>query len=1256
MTREQSPPRSLAVLFIHLVLLLACASATKAQDTVTGAFEGTVTDSQTGAPLKGAAVEIINQQTNVSVSLQTDYRGRFFQGLLQPGTYTVRVTMPGYQTRSAAQVLRITYTGEVVPVPVALDPLPAATASASPTPSPTTTTPPPSADDNDIRASIVTIDGRRSGSFTENEVATLPLGTTTTSRTFDELALLLPGVNPPPQTLGSVAGPGVGAGVGSSGQFSANGLRSRGNNFTVDGSDNNDEDIGVRRQGFVALIPQPIESVREYQVISLLAPAQFGRNIGAQVNAVSKAGGNQTHGSFYGRFNSSQLNARNFFDSADGNQTSALRSASGQPVTLDGAPLSITNASGGKDSFTEGQGGFVLGGPTGLKKTFYFLAFEGHLINASNEAQFAVPTVEQRGAFNSGASGISRDPFGIEPAFAIPNNRDGSSIFALFPFPNQPSGIYGPNTFTQTLSARARGIVASGKIDRNFTIGGKQQSLTERYNFTDDSREIPVTGGAIFSGLRPKIRTHNSSFFFNSELSDPNSSSRVFNQVRFSFGRTRLNFEEVRDSQFLIPSGSFPDTPFLLNAPIRFNVTQPAVNGQTAVPVRYLSQIAIAGIPPTRTVEEDLGAIGQVSLAGFSPLGVDVFNFPQTRVNNTYQLADEITVRHGDHAFAFGADIRRSELNSNLPRNSRPLVTFNSSPRLIQENGVLRLPTLNDPNPVVRAEDLAAFGAANNFFLTLNNGASDGSIGLRFYQLNFYGQDAWRVRSNLSLSLGLRYEYNTPVSEVDQRIENTFKDPALNLAPGINTFIAGRNSIYDPDRNNWAPRFGLAYSVKPFGADRLTLLRLGYGVFYDQILGAVASQSRNVYPTFLTLNFGGLVASGGPTTLTLTNPARTFVSLNQAKLVPIQLPGTLNSYNPEIPLADFIRILNMNFPSALGATIPARRMEMPMSQHYTFGVEQLVSPSLVLSLAYVGTQGRHLLRFTTPNLGPSSTVVPLSFSSFQLNTVQGSFQVPEVLGVIKAANRPVSGIGAIYQFETSSNSNYNSLQLEARGRLRRSFNYRANYTFSKAEDDVSDVFDLAGSFVLPQNSLTLAGERGPASFDVRHRFSYNFIYDLPSTAKSTVARFLTKGVQIASTGSFRTGQPFTVNSTIDVNLDGNTTDRLNNTAGLVETGDRRQPLRLTTNNTLSMLAPFGQDGQVGRNTFRAGSVLDLNLAVIKTLYLRKNPLSFRAEFFNFINRANFGIPVRILEAPGFGNAINTITPGRRIEFVLKYSF
>lgn len=1240
-------------MFLMIVLLtLGIALPTAAQDTVTGAFEGTISDSQTGTALKSALVEIINQQTGITISLRSDFRGRFYQGLLLPGIYRIRVSTPGYQPREVVQRLKITYPGEVVPIPVALDPAPTVVTPA-PTPTPNVTV-----RDTEIRAGVNRLDGRRGGSFTEEEVSTLPLGSVTVARSFDELALLLPGVAPPPQTLGNVAGPGVGAGVGSAGQFAVNGLRSRGNNFTVDGSDNNDEDIGVRRQGFVALIAQSLESIKEYQVQTLLAPAQFGRNLGAQVNAVSRSGGSSTHGSVYGSFNSSQLNARSFFDTTDGNQSFPLRSASGQSVLLNGSPLSVSNASGGEDSFTQSRGGFVLGGPAGLKKVFYFVSLEAQKINATSEEQFAVPTIEQRGGFSSGASGIFRDPFTGAPAFSIPNNRDGSAIFNLYPFPNHPNGLYGANTFTQTLPANARSVVASGKLDANFTIHGRQQSITERYNITDDYREIPVTGGAIFSTLRPRVRTQNSSFFFNSEISAPGADDRVFNQVRFSYGRTRLKFEEVRDRQHLIPSNSFPNTPFLLNAPLRFNVTQPASPGlSNQGPVLLSSPISIGNIPSSSTVEQELGAIGQVSIAGFSPLGVDVFNFPQKRINNTYQIADELTWRRDNHVFAFGGDIRHSQLDSDLPRNSRPLVTFNSSPRLILENGVLRLPTLADPNPVVRAEDLAAFGAANNFFLTLDNGSSGNDIKLRFYQFNFYGQDSWRVRPNLSLSFGLRFEYNTPVWETSRRIENTFDDPALALAPGIRTFIAGRNRIYDPDKNNWGPRFGLAYSLQAFGPDRLTVIRAGYGLFYDQILGAVASQSRNVYPTFLTLNFGGLAAIGGPATLTLTNPARTFISLPPATIVPIQQPGTLNRYNPQVPLDVLLRVLNIVFPSALGATIPARNLEMPSAQHYSVAVEQMVNSSLTVSLAYVGTQGRHLLRFTTPNLGPSSTIAPVSFSSFQLNTLQGLFQVPEVLGMVRSPNRSVAGIGAIHQFETSANSNYNSLQVEARGIFRRSLNYRAAYTLASAVDDVSDVFDLAGAFALPQNSISFAGERGPANFDVRHRFSYNLIYDLPKTgSQSFVLRMLTRGVQLASSGTLRSGQPFTVNSTIDVNLDGNTTDRLNNTNGLVETGDRQQPLRLTTTNPVTLLAPFGQDGSIGRNTFRAGNVLDLNLAIIKTVSLQQNSLSLTVELFNFINRANFGVPVRILEAPGFGRATNTVTPARRVQFSARYSF
>ncbi|HEX8179650.1 MAG TPA: TonB-dependent receptor [Pyrinomonadaceae bacterium] len=1159
------------------------------------------------------------------------------------------------------QRLLITRTGEVVPVPVGLEPISTgASPAASPTPSvtatsgpPPTTTPTPTAtpsartpslEETEIRAQLSSNDGRRSGSFTDVDLTTLPLGAITLVRTFDQLALLLPGVAPPPQTIGNGSGPGVGAGVGAAGQFSINGLRSRANNFTVDGSDNNDEDIGVRRQGFVALIPQPIESIQEYHIITLLAPAQFGRNIGAQVNAVSRSGGSAPHGTLYGFFNASQLNARNFFDTTNGNARTALR-VGNQAVLLDGQPLTVQNQSDGKDSFTFGQAGFVLGGPLKRPHVFYFLSAEGERTIASQEASFAVPTVAQRGIFRTGASGIFLDPFTGDPTSAIPASRNGAAIFSLFPLPNNPNGLYGANTFTQVLPASGQGKILSAKLDGNFKYKGRQQSVTERYNYTDDFRIIPVTGGALFSSLRPRVRTQNSSLFFNSEVSALNSARPMFNQVRLSYGRTRLGFDEIRDRDFLVPSVSLPRTPFLLNAPLALNTTTPAAPGQANTgPVTFLHD------PNVPTVEDEIGPIGAVNVAGFSPIGVDVFNFPQQRVNNTYQVADELTWRSGVHAVGFGVDTRRSELNSDLPRNSRPLVTFNGGPRLIFENGAFRLPTSSDLNRFIRPEDLAALGAASNFYLTLNTTA-DARNSLRYYQLNLYAQDAWRLRPNLSLSYGLRYEYNTPVRELNRRIEQTFTDPGLALAPGLRQFIEGRTRIFEPDRNNFAPRIGMAYSLTPFGKDRRTVLRGGYGIFYDQILGAVVSQSRNVFPTFITLNFGGLNAQDDTTSLTFFNPATTFLFVADND-VPLVRPGTPNDFNPALSLTDVLDFVSEHFPSALGATLPARRLVTPAAQHYSLIIEQQCSPDMFFTVAYVGTQGRHLLRFTTPNLGPGSTLVPVSF-----HTLDRDLIIPEMDGRVLPPMRPVSGVGAINRFETSASSRYDALQLQLRGRFHRMLQYQASYTLSKATDDVSDVFDLAGAPALPQNSLTLAGERGLANFDTRQRFTYQFIYDFPRPHRRDGAvGLLRDGWQIAGTGRFQTGQPFTVNSIFDVNLDGNLTDRLNTTQGLVQTTDRRRPLRLTVD-PLTLLAPVGQDGSVGRNTFRAGNVLELDMTVLKRFaFSESRGLTLRADIFNFINRANFGVPVRYLEAPSFGQAINTVTPGRRVQLALKYTF
>ncbi|HEX7313868.1 MAG TPA: TonB-dependent receptor [Pyrinomonadaceae bacterium] len=1296
--------RLLAVALVFVVALVPIARpASAAQDTVTGAFEGTVTDALTGRPIARARVEFVNQQTGVTVSKLSDSQGRFFQALLQPGTYTIRATAPGYEPGETVQRLIGMRTGEVVPVPITLDPTPSATPTPTPattnapattrtpdpvsTPTPSsstaTTTPTPAptpqltAAQTDLRGSINAKDSRRGGAFTDVEVQGLLLGGATLTRTFDELALYLPDVALPPQTLGGGSGPGVGAGVGTSGQFSVNGLRSRANNFTVDGSDNNDEDIGVRRQGFFSLVPQPVESIKEYQVVTLLAPAQFGRNVGAQVNAISRSGGSETHGTAFGLFNASQLNARNYFDTANGDNISPL-TAGGRAVVaapsfnfnqqtlrfepVGGRALTTRNGSGGEDSFTLGQGGFVLGGPVVKRKLFYFVSAEGQLLNASREASFAVPTIEERGAFNSGASGLFFNRFRNLPEFAFPTTSGGDAVFSLFPFPNNPEGVYGANTFTQQLPASARGRIFSAKLDRDFRLGGRAQSLTGRYNFTDDWRELPVTGGALFSTLRPEVRTQNLSFFFNSELSGPEARTLLFNQLRLSYGRTRLRFEEVRDREHMIDGAAFPDTPFLLNARVLENLTLPNFNAATNSVTPNTGAVLYRD---GGTVEQRLGPLGQVVVAGYSPVGVDVFHFPQRRVNNTYQIADQMTLKRGGHTFIFGTDNRRTELNSILPRNFRPLLSFQGAPILSTNASGLVI-----TNEFVAPSTLAAASAASGFFQTLTRG-SDSGINLRFYQLGFYVQDDWRVRPNLSLSLGLRYEANTPAREVRGRIEGTFTPEQHAPVPGLNTFINNRARIYEPDRDNFSPRVGVAYAPHWFGEPGATRIRVGYGHFNDQVLGAVVSQSRNVFPTFVTVNtaggFGNLLFPLLP--LGLLNPSNPNLGL--------VVPGTLNTLNPNVPLNEHLSRINLLasaggvLPGASGveATLPARKLEAPEAHHYALSFEQRIGRDTFLSVAYVGTQARNLPRFATPNLGTNAVSL---LRSFDINTEGPLRFQPRFFGVAVqpgttiartdgqaqsfVGGRPVRNVGGVEFFENTATSRYDALQLELRGRLRSRLLYRAGYTFSKVLDDVSDVFDLAGASALPQNSLTFEGERGPASFDVRQRFAAHAVYDFPRF-DGRAARFVFNNLQLAGTAQFQTGQPFTVNSIYDVNLDGNLTDRLDTTEGIVVTGDRNRPLILTTGDLASLRAPLGEDGSVGRNTFRAGSYLDTNLAVVKTFaFGESRSLVFRTEVFNLTNRANFGVPIRHLEAPGFGRATSTLTPGRRVQFHLKFSF
>ncbi|HYX71626.1 MAG TPA: Plug domain-containing protein [Nitrososphaera sp.] len=1122
-------------------------------------------------------------------------------------------------------------------------------------------------------------------------------------RTLDSLAALVPGVAPPPETIGGL-GPGVSSGVGAAGQFSINGLRSRENNFTIDGSDNNDEDIGVRRQGFVILTPQSVENTAEVQVVTALGDSRFGRNIGGQINVISMRGRRGLHASVYGFFTHNRFNARDFFNStaSTGPSGSALiRAIDNAPVLLDGRPLVTQNQAGGENPFRRVQVGIAGGGRLPGTNTFFFSSFEKQDIRSRRESHFIVPTVSQRAVFDRGETGFIENHRVLGSVPLFPATIPGNAIFSLYPFPNNPQGPYGKNTYTTVLPANGRGMLFSARLDRQFHGEGKPpegsalrnfftnyksygDQLTGRYNLTDELSTLPVTGGALFSSLRPRVRTQNTALLFHRTLS-----RHTTDLIRLSFGRTRLFFGEARDLA-LLPSSFLPDTRFLLNAPLLLNVTRPNLNGSLNSP-RYVSASSSAGTSLLNSLgyssitqtEQITGPLGQVIIPGFSPIGVDVYNFPQTRANNTFQIADTITRVRGGHIYTFGFDIRKTQINSTLDRNFRPLAIFNglrsssASPTLqvVAPDGI-PLPTT-----VFSGTTLAAAGVPTGFFQTFAT-VPDSSIGLRFTQVNAFAQGEWRVRSNLRITTGLRYEVNTVPDTVGKRLEKAFDPEELrrqatqaanfcndpircsDLVSRLTTaFPADFKVSFGTDRNDFDVRLGFVWDPLKEGR---TVVRGGFGTYSGQFPGIVIDQSRNAFSAFLPLNYANFSPRSNNDNRTfLFNLANPYVQQLDPSLS-ILTPGTLNTFpsiNPVALLSN--RLISQQglglAPTILGLdlVLPQRELKNPYSMQSALTIEQQFLEDYIVSLAYVWTRGVKLLRMSTPDLGLNNSRFDESLATLRVVPLDGSAPFPFFEGRLSPSQRSIIsqsfGIARTF-FESSSTSSYHSLQFEVQKRYSSYVQFRSAFTYAHAIDDASDFFDTAGAFALPQDSLQRS-EKASSNFDIRLRSATYFIVAIPSHLRLFKYDGWLGGWQVAGLITAQTGQPYTVNSAFDINRDGNLTDRLNSADGIIRS-DGRVQLRLAPGvDPLALLAPDGFNGAVGRNTFRAPSMFTVDLALTRDFsFGNYGRFQFRTEIFNLFNRANYGIPVRILESPAFGSSISTIVPARTVQFSGKYRF
>jgi hypothetical protein len=1177
--------------------LLACAAAVlvlytlrpaasaRAQSTTTGEIYGGVIDRDNRRPLADASMTLLNLRNGRSRPGRTDARGNYVFSLVEPGNYSVRADCAGYlgleyprivvplnQPKLVIPVFALAKAGSSAPRPLKAGPMEIGEAALfPPTAAASLAAPPPAG------PGLTSLVSLRDWALRSNyDSFTVPMLPLRGGRSFDQLALFAPGVARAPFSPGE--GPAVGIGVGSIGQFSVNGLRSRSNNFTVDGSDNNDEDIGVRRQGFVALVPQSTESVEEYQVMTAGFPAYFGRNSGSIVNAVSRAGEGAAHGVVYGFFNSDAMEARNFFDlpfadSVNGGSRNGGRHS-------------------GKDS-VHGKYGGMIGGPIAADRLFYFVSGERQRNYGTAVRHFAVPAERERGLrTRSGFQPIRSLQQFFDERLIPYSGAAGESILSLYPLPNNPAGPFGEHNYSQASRFEANSRAASIRLDWYPA----NHSVEARYNATQDESRIPFTGDAIDSAVGTRTGTQNLSIVINS------AASALANTLRISYGRTNLAFPPEHGSPLLF--GSSPAG------------VSPELRREVRTPYGHYGPFGVSG------------PIGQLTILPYAPIGIDVYNFPQGRVDNTYQVSDFITKIIDSHAIRAGFDIRYSQLNSFADRNSRPLIVFGY--------GLVGSTCMQNPfcpfatdDGTLRGTDLAALGAPSGVLQTLStNPLADTTIGLRLAQYDLFLQDDWEVRRNLTVNLGIRYELQTVPRESNSRIERTFgltPDQFGHLEPtgstrdqaiirsgnqafdqalrGLQDFVAGRRRIYAADRNNFAPRIGFAWD--PFGRGK-TAIRAGFSLHFDANPGAFTSQSRNVFPSFVPVNLD--LNFNPPSGTFINNPA--FFSFLPTQ-TPLIRPGTLNVYNlTGDAFATGLGTLFNQQPvnslanlsgNGLAFTLPEKSLRTGYARHYVVSAEQQLGDDWLGSVAYVGNCGRHLPRFMTPNGGLISSPVLLSSSSQPL----------AILDQPPYGERPAGSLGAFTVMQNSASSSYHSLQATLLRRLSRGLQLRWNWTWSHAIDEVSDMYDARGFFALPQDSRRPEQERASASFDARHR----------------LAGFVTwTGFRhwiFAVTAEVQSGQPYTVNTVVDLNGDGNLTDRPG----------------------------------IGRNTSRASPVRTLDAAITRTLSMgSRRSLEARVEVFNLLNQTNLGIPVRILEAPGFGASFDTRVDSRSIRFAARVNF
>jgi hypothetical protein len=1087
--------------------LLCCLTAVSfansafAQETSAG-ITGRVTD-PSGAAIAGAGVTATDQERGTVWPAKTNEDGIYAFPRVPVGIYELRIEVPGFKTFAKRDIqlelnqrARLDAQMEVGAVTERMEVT--------------------------GEAPLLQTETTQVGSvIASNTIVNTPL----VSRNFVQLTLLAPGVTTPdPSSMLS------GARSNSGGRPYVNGNRKEGNNFLLDGVDNNQV-----ADNLTAYQPN-IDAIQEFKMITNNASAEFGNFQGGIVNVTIKSGTNNFHGNLFEFFRNDKLNANNW----GRNWTASPRTAQ------------RWNVFGG-----------TFGGRIVRDKLFFFMDYQGtrRANPGSTSSTSIIPAEFRQGDFSRL---LSEKGIQLYNPYAV--NADGTRQ----PFANNqiPKSLFGPVALKLFNSPDLYPLPTGTGLQNNYNYVASSYINSDQGDIKFDYKP---TGADFFTvrysnGRQDQPGTNTFPLLYNTFSTQPFKAA-VANWTR-TLSATVVNEARMGVNNIMLNNG-----------------------GEDKGLGNIAADLGIAGVPTGLMALNFTN--GLASSLGNANVGAQT-----RRADTTYHFADNVTIIRGRHMMKTGGQLLRQHNNSFFAGNNgrTGFITFNGQYSW-------------GPNP---SKATSKGSPEADFMLgypsSLGRGLSTGTWGHRKTIYGVYFQDDWRALNNLTLNLGLRWEYHTPLVEVLDRQSNF--DPWTGKLR-----LAGKDgnsrALYEPFKKDFQPRVGFAWTPGFLGGR--TVLRGAYTIS-SFMEGTGTNLRLPMNPPFNTeyeaLNtdptkFGSTLAQG----MTVLQSADPYKN------------ATIRLWDP------FVR--------------PA------ITQQWNLTVERQLPANNVLSVGYVGQHGTHL-------------VVPMPYFQKQMMS-DGTIKASPYL----AGNPVLASISQIVGTETNGNQRYDSMQVSLHKRFSAGLEYQVSYTFSKGMSDSIGYYGDGGQAGSQssywQNLYDRRAEWGPTYFDVTHNFVASYVYDLPfgkgkkfGTAWNPVVNHVLGNWQMGGVLTLHGGFPLTMtaNDVSGTKSRGPRANRSGNGEGAKEVGPGKKWF-----DTSAFFQPAsGTFGNAGNGVVRGPGMRNFSLSLQKIFPVGEfKRFEFRGEAYNLTNTPIFGSPTRAVTSANFGE-IRASQGERNVQFGLKFYF